>query len=444
VTPAAASKTYGTADPALTGTLSGFVAGDGVTATYSRVAGETVAGGPYTISATLSPAAVLANYAITSTTAAFTITAKAASVTPAAASKTYGTADPALTGTLSGFVAADGVTATYSRTAGEIVAGSPYPISATLSPAGVLANYAVTSNTASFTISKAAATVTAGGGTKVSGTADPALSATTATGFTAADAPTIALTSTRAPGEAVGIYATTATATGAALSNYTVTYVPGTFTITAATGNHPPVAVNDSYTTNQATALNVAAPGVLANDTDVDPGDTMTAVLVGAPAHGTLTLNANGSFRYTPSASYSGTDTFRYQAKDAAGALSNIATVSIAITPFSAASIAPVNDATVAANDSYTPTGAAVLAVLALGGVPAHGTLTLSATGSFSDSPNGILSGPETFHFKAKDVAALSNVATMMLDITPLKEALEGRDGDAHHPRGERRAGLDQ
>ena len=58
-------------------------------------------------------------------------------MTPNAASKTYGAADPAFTGTLTGFLAADGVTATYSRTAGESVAGSPYTISATLSPAGV-------------------------------------------------------------------------------------------------------------------------------------------------------------------------------------------------------------------------------------------------------------------------------------------------------------------
>ena len=53
MTPAAASKTYGAADPTLTGTLVGFLAADNVTATYSRTAGETV--GPYMISATLSP-----------------------------------------------------------------------------------------------------------------------------------------------------------------------------------------------------------------------------------------------------------------------------------------------------------------------------------------------------------------------------------------------------
>ena len=91
---------------------------------------------------------MLGNYNITYNTASFTIEPKAASVTPNAASKTYGAADPALTGTLTGFLAADGVTATYSRTAGETVAGGPYTISATLSPAGVLGNYTITYNTA--------------------------------------------------------------------------------------------------------------------------------------------------------------------------------------------------------------------------------------------------------------------------------------------------------
>ncbi len=95
---------------------------------------------------------MLGNYAITYNTASFTINKATASVTPNAASKTYGDVDPAFTGTLSGFLAADGVTASYSRTAGETVAGGPYTISATLSPAAVLGNYTITYNTASFTI----------------------------------------------------------------------------------------------------------------------------------------------------------------------------------------------------------------------------------------------------------------------------------------------------
>jgi FtsP/CotA-like multicopper oxidase with cupredoxin domain len=153
VTPNAATKVYGTADPVLTGNLAGFLPGDNVTATYARTGGETVAGSPYVISATLAPAAVLANYNITYNTAAFTITKASASVTPNAAGKIWGQPDPALTGTLVGFVPADGVTATYTRTAGTSV--GTYTISATLAPALVLGNYNITYNTAAFTISTA-------------------------------------------------------------------------------------------------------------------------------------------------------------------------------------------------------------------------------------------------------------------------------------------------
>src|SRR5262249_60592552 len=111
----------------------------------------------------------------TSDTAAFTITTRPASVTPNPATKVYGDADPVLTGVLTGFVAADGVTTTYSRTAGETVAGSPYTISAVLSPAGVLANYNISYNTASFTVTPKASSVTPNAASRTYGDADPAL-----------------------------------------------------------------------------------------------------------------------------------------------------------------------------------------------------------------------------------------------------------------------------
>lgn len=53
-------------------------------------------------------------------------------------------------------------------------------------------------------------------------------------------------------------------------------------------------------------------PKVLANDMDMN-GDPMTAQLVSAPAHGTLTLNGNGHFVYTPTLGYVGSDSFVYQ-----------------------------------------------------------------------------------------------------------------------------------
>src|SRR5207245_2845069 len=200
VTPNAASKTYGGADPAFTGTLVGFLAADGITATYTRAAGESVAGSPYKISANLSPTGVLGNYNVTYNTAEFKINKKDASVTPNAANKIYGSADPTFTGTLVGFLAADSVTATYTRAAGETVAGSPYKISATLSPAGVLGNYNIIYNIAEFTIEKKDASVTPNAANKIYGSADPAFTGTLV-GFLAGDG--VTATYGRTTGETV-------------------------------------------------------------------------------------------------------------------------------------------------------------------------------------------------------------------------------------------------
>ena len=79
--------------------------------------------------------------------------------------------------------------------------------------------------------------------------------------------------------------------------------------------NQPPTASPDQYTTAVGTTLTVPAPGVLANDSDPD-GGTLTATVVDQPANGTLTLSSDGSFSYTPSAAFSGQDTFTYQAGD--------------------------------------------------------------------------------------------------------------------------------
>ena len=88
------------------------------------------------------------------------ITRAAASVTPGNGSKFFGTPDPAplTTGTLSGFVAGDNVTASYSRTAGELVGA--YAIAATLSPSSVLANYNIAYRTGTFTIHPDTTTLT--------------------------------------------------------------------------------------------------------------------------------------------------------------------------------------------------------------------------------------------------------------------------------------------
>ena len=93
--------------------------------------------------------------------------------------------------------------------------------------------------------------------------------------------------------------------------------------------NRAPVGSAESYAVDEAATLTAAAPGVLANDTDAD-GDALTAALVAGPAHGTLALNANGSFTYTPAENYTGPDSFSYKPNDGL-ADGNSVTVSIAV-----------------------------------------------------------------------------------------------------------------
>ncbi|MCD6161146.1 MAG: cadherin-like domain-containing protein [candidate division Zixibacteria bacterium] len=92
--------------------------------------------------------------------------------------------------------------------------------------------------------------------------------------------------------------------------------------------NTAPVAVADGYNVHTDSILTVAAPGVLANDTDADD-DALTAVIVGNPSNGVLALNANGSFTYDADADFVGVDTFTYRANDGT---ENSNTVNVIIT----------------------------------------------------------------------------------------------------------------
>ena len=106
-----------------------------------------------------------------------------------------------------------------------------------------------------------------------------------------------------------------------------------TFTITVTAVDDAPVAVDDAATTLEDTPVTVDAPGVLGNDTDLDnAANELTAVVATAPAHGSVTLNADGSYTYTPDADSNGADSFTYQTSDGTN-LSNVATVNIDVTP---------------------------------------------------------------------------------------------------------------
>jgi VCBS repeat-containing protein len=188
--------------------------------------------------------------------------------------------------------------------------------------------------------------------------------------------------------------------------------------------NHEPAGVDDAYHASEDVVLDVASPGVLLNDSDPDD-DTLTALLLAAPSHGTVVLSASGGFTYSPDADFSGGDSFTYSVSD--GTLSDTATVTIAVDA--------MNDAPVAVADVYATTlntaldatapgvlgndsdreGDALTAVLVTD--VAHGTLTLNANGSFHYAPAPGFSGTDSFSYRAHDGAAESAPVTVTITV---------------------------
>jgi VCBS repeat-containing protein len=206
-----------------------------------------------------------------------------------------------------------------------------------------------------------------------------------------------------------------------------------TFTLkdSVAPANRIPVAANDSYSTSAGQALTVpVADGLLKNDTDAD-NNPLTAKIVTQPTNGTLTLNANGSFSYTPNAGFTGTDRFTYVANDGK-ADSTAATATIAVN-----AVVPANRAPVAVNDTYTTTAGQALTVPVATGLlrndtdadsdpltakivtqPTNGTLTPNANGSFSYTPNAGFTGTDRFTYVANDGKVDSAAATAEITVS--------------------------
>ncbi|WP_338015317.1 beta strand repeat-containing protein [Altererythrobacter sp. C41] len=214
--------------------------------------------------------------------------------------------------------------------------------------------------------------------------------------------------------------------------------------------NDAPAAVADSYTVDEDNTLTIAAAaGVLANDSDPD-GDALSALLVTGPANGTLTLNPDGSFVYTPDANYSGTDSFTYRANDGTDSGTPV-TVNLTVNS--------VNDAPVANDDSGTASEDSALTVSAATGLLANDTdidggaltvgsvngsaadvgsqvtlasgalLTVNADGSYTYDPNGQFealrpgqTGTDSFSYTVSD-GDLTDTATATITIEGANEA---------------------
>ncbi|MBI2574384.1 tandem-95 repeat protein, partial [Candidatus Woesearchaeota archaeon] len=205
--------------------------------------------------------------------------------------------------------------------------------------------------------------------------------------------------------------------------------VAATVSITVNAVNDAPVAVPESYTVNEDAVLSVnIALGLLANDTDVE-GSALIAAKVANPSSGSATVNADGSFTYTPNANFNGTDTFTYKANDGT-ADSNTATVTITVNAMNDAPVAVAQavstneDTAKAITLSGTDTDGNPLTFSIAGcAAPANGTLSGIAGGVITYTPNNNFNGADSFGFKANDGTADSSCATVTVTVTAVNDA---------------------
>jgi uncharacterized repeat protein (TIGR01451 family) len=198
-------------------------------------------------------------------------------------------------------------------------------------------------------------------------------------------------------------------------------------TVSVTVPNTPPTAVDDSAATQVATPVTIS---VLANDTDPNTAQTLSASAPTTPAHGTAVVNGDGTITYTPDAGYSGPDAFDYTVGD--GVATDIGHVTITVTA----------GAPVAVDDSAsTPTSTAVtitvltndvsplpLTVTALtspvvvppvgppSGVSA-GTTTLNPDGTVTYTPTTGFTGTASFTYRVTDGTQTSSPATVTVTV---------------------------
>ncbi len=206
-----------------------------------------------------------------------------------------------------------------------------------------------------------------------------------------------------------------------------------TVTITVTPLNDAPVAVNDIRSTPEDTTLII---DVLTNDSDPD-GDPLTVIFVSEPAHGSATINPDGTITYKPDSNYIGDDTLIYTVSDGQG---GICTASVTIT------VGGVNDAPVAADDTRTtPEDTSIkidvltndtdsdgdaLAVVSITD-PANGTAVINTDGTVTYTPAADFNGTDSFDYTITDGNGGTDTATVTVTILSINDAPVAADDTA-------------
>jgi hypothetical protein len=256
-------------NPAPTGTIT-FSYGKEVLCTLNTTLGPTttcnapnsgLAVGTYTVTFSYTGDS---NYSSATGTVTLTVTAAPLTVTVNNVSRLYGAANPTFTSTVTGLAPGDNVSLAYSTSATVTSPVGNYSIVATITPASGtnLANYTITNNPGTLSVTGAPLTVTVMNASRQYGQPNPQFNSTTS-GTLNGDTIFVDYSTAATITSPVGSYPINATISGPAAGNYTVTVVPGTLSVTPAqlvvtVGNasRPYGTANPAFTSTVTGALN--------------------------------------------------------------------------------------------------------------------------------------------------------------------------------------------
>ena len=187
--------------------------------------------------------------------------------------------------------------------------------------------------------------------------------------------------------------------------------------------NDVPVVNDESKTTDEDTSVSGSITG-----SDVD-GDSLNYVKVTDPSHGTVTVNGDGTYIYTPNSNWFGTDSFTVSVNDGHGG-SDTATVTITVDPVNDVPVTNDDSATVDEDGSLSGNVSANDTPSADGGNvwsksidPVHGTATVNRDGSYTYTPDANYNGTDSFEYMITDVDGSTSTATVYITVNPVNDA---------------------
>ncbi|MBO9674606.1 MAG: tandem-95 repeat protein, partial [Sphingobacteriaceae bacterium] len=194
-----------------------------------------------------------------------------------------------------------------------------------------------------------------------------------------------------------------------------------TINVTVNPTNVAPVATSPAITTNKNTSVNGT---ITASDAD---GDPLNFTVTTPPAHGTVVVNPDGTYTYTPANNYSGTDVFTVTVSDGKGGTATV-TINVTVNP---TNVAPVATSPAVTTNEDIPVNGNITASDADGDPltftvttpPAHGTVVVNPDGTYTYTPAPNYNGTDTFTVTVSDGKGGTVTVTVPVTINPVNDA---------------------